>query len=127
MDPISVHQRQLSRRVFLGRAACNLGGMVLTSLLEPGLLAAMPSGAREGLPHFAPKAKRVLCLFQSEGFSHLDLFDHKPVVEEYAGREIPPEIKGAQRVTGMTSGQGKFPVLPPLAKFRRCGNQGLWM
>jgi hypothetical protein len=79
------------------------------------------------LPHFAPKAKRVLCLFQSEGFSHVDLFDHKPTLDEYNGKEIPPSVKGNQRLTGMTSGQSAYPVVAPMWPGRRVGQHGTWM
>jgi uncharacterized protein (DUF1501 family) len=80
-----------------------------------------------GAPHFAPKAKRVLCLFQSEGFSHIDLFDPKQALWDHAGKDLPASVKGTQRVTGMTSGQGSFPVVPPLMQGKRCGRGGLWI
>ncbi|HMC12558.1 MAG TPA: DUF1501 domain-containing protein, partial [Pirellulaceae bacterium] len=75
----------------------------------------------------APKAKRVLCLFQSEGVSHVDLFDFKPTLLEYHGQEIPPSVKGTQRLTGMTSRQAKYPVVAPLKEGRRCGQHGTWI
>jgi uncharacterized protein (DUF1501 family) len=79
------------------------------------------------LPHFAPKAKRVLCLFQSEGFSHVDLFDHKSTLDKYHGREIPASVKGDQRLTGMTSGQTSYPVVAPIRGGRLCGEQQTWI
>jgi uncharacterized protein (DUF1501 family) len=84
-------------------------------------------GGLPGLPHFAPKAKRVLCLFQSEGFSHIDLFDQKQALYDHAGKDLPASVKGTQRVTGMTSGQGSFPVVPPIAGGKLCGKSGLWI
>ena len=42
-----------------------------------------------GLPHFAPKAKRVIYLFQSGGPSQLELFDHKPQLEKFRGQDLP--------------------------------------
>jgi uncharacterized protein (DUF1501 family) len=80
-----------------------------------------------GLPHFAPRARRVLCLFQSGGMSHVDLFDAKPTLKEHHGQEIPPSVKGTQRLTGMTSRQAKYPVVAPLRDGRRCGEQGTWI
>ena len=132
MHPTEDFQRHLTRRTFLGGAAGTLGTAALGSLLlgQHAQLAAatggLPSGSL-GLPHFAPKAKRVLCLFQSEGFSHVDLFDHKPTLAQFHGREIPPSVKGEQRLTGMTSGQSAYPVVAPLWPGRLCGAQGTWM
>jgi uncharacterized protein (DUF1501 family) len=80
-----------------------------------------------GLPHFPPTAKRVICLFQSGGASHVDLFDDKPTLHEYAGKEIPPSIKGDQRLTGMTSRQAAYPVVPPLKPGKKCGESGMWI
>jgi hypothetical protein len=111
----------LTRRAFLGGTAQGIGNLALASLLPRGLR------QEPGLPHFAPKARRVLCLFQSEGYSHVDLFDAKPAMTEFAGQELPPSIKGTQRLTGMTSGQAEFPVVPPLLAGKRCGEAGLWI
>ena len=118
-----------ARRAFLASAAGGLGQIALGSLLggcasssrvAAGAMA--PSG-----PHFAPRARRVLVLFQSEGVSHIDLFDDKPSLHAHAGKELPPSVRGTQRVTGMTSGQGSFPVVPPLLPGKRCGQSGLWI
>ena len=132
MNPLDDYQRHLTRRTFLGGAAGTLGTAALASLFAgpASELAAAASGISSqslGLPHFAPKAKRVLCLFQSEGFSHVDLFDHKPTLAKFHGQEIPASIKGEQRLTGMTSGQSAYPVVAPLWPGRRCGEQGTWM
>ena len=130
MQPIDEFERHLTRRTFLGGAAGTLGSAALTSLLagQTRQLAAATMGSGSlGLPHFAPKAKRVLCLFQSEGFSHVDLFDHKPTLAQFHGKEIPASVKGDQRLTGMTSGQSAYPVVAPLWPGRRCGEQGTWM
>src|SRR5262245_10129715 len=121
-------KRVLCRRAFLGPNAQGTRLAPLGSLLSPGRgLAAATASRLPGLPHFAPKAKRVLCLFQSEGFSHVDLFDYKPTLAEWHGQEIPPSVKGTQRLTGMTSGQGKYPVVAPLKEGRRCGQHGTWI
>ena len=123
-----------SRRTFLGAAAGALGTTALGALLGDGkvMAAAAPNNAGRDfstrlLPHFTPKAKRVLCLFQSEGFSHVDLFDNKPSLQKYHGADLPASVKGNQRLTGMTSGQKSFPVIAPLWGGRRCGQNGLWV
>jgi uncharacterized protein (DUF1501 family) len=124
-------QRLLGRRAFLGAGAGGIGLVALSSLLsaEPAMAAeSITSGNRlPGLPHFAPKAKRVLCLFQSEGFSHVDLFDDKPTLHKHHGEEIPPSVKGTQRLTGMTSRQAKYPVVAPMWEGRPCGQHGTWI
>jgi uncharacterized protein (DUF1501 family) len=130
-DPLTNHP---TRRTFLGRTAGGIGPLLLGSLLPSCTVArvvpaaaANGTGGLAGVPHFAPRAKRVLCLFQSGGLSHIDLFEDKPVMREHAGKDLPPSVKGTQRVTGMTSGQSNFLVVPPIADGRRCGRSGLWL
>ena len=77
--------------------------------------------------YFLPRAKRVVCLFQSGGFSHVDLFDYKPNLARHTGEDLPPSVKGTQRVTGMTSGQANFPVVAPFWPGRQCGQSGHWI
>ena len=131
MNPLNDFQRHLTRRTFLGTAAGGIGQAALGAMLAgtAGQFANAGESATSsaGLPHFAPKAKRVLCLFQSEGFSHVDLFDYKKTVQDHHGKEIPPSVKGEQRLTGMTSGQGSYPVVAPLWPGRFCGERGTWM
>ncbi|MGD9633798.1 MAG: DUF1501 domain-containing protein [Pirellulales bacterium] len=137
MNPLDEHLQQVSRRSFLGTTAYGIGATALSTLL-PGFARAKTSvpslGAGDGparaaavLPHFVPKAKRVLCLFQSEGFSHVDLFDYKSTLNKFHGQEIPPSVKGNQRLTGMTSGQSKYPVVAPIRPGRFCGEQQTWI
>lgn len=121
-----------TRRTFLGASAGTVGATALSTLLARTAVATHSpteggSGATCTLPHFKPKAKRVLCLFQAEGFSHVDLFDYKPALEKHHGQEIPPSVKGTQRLTGMTSNQGKYPVVAPMWSGRRCGQHGTWI
>ena len=131
MNSLEHYQQHLLRRTFLGDATRGLGSIALGSLLFPEFSqASEPARSGNGipgLPHFAPKAKRVVCLFQSGGLSHVDLFDDKPMLHEHAGKEIPPSIKGTQRLTGMTSGQSAYPVVPPLKPGKRCGHNGTWI
>ena len=85
---------ELTRRAFLGRSAGGLGALALSRLIE---------GDSSVVPHFAPKAKRVIYMFQSGGPSHIDLFDYKPIMRQLHGTELPDSIRGDQRVTGMTA------------------------
>src|SRR6202043_74198 len=80
--------QQVNRRQFLARSGLNLGTITLGSLLGGDLLRAAPAnpgaqaGGLPGLPHFTPKAKRVIYLFQSGAPSQMDLFDHKPALQD---------------------------------------------
>ena len=130
--PLHDYQRHLTRRTMLGDVTRGIGSLALGSLLFPGLANAKDdTSSRHGglseLPHFAPRAKRVLCLFQSGGVSQVDLFDNHAVMHRHAGQEIPPSVKGTQRLTGMTSNQSAYPVVPPLCGGRRCGQHGTWV
>lgn len=117
-----------ARRTFLAAGAHGIGALALGSLLSSNSSAATGSPkSLAGLPHFAPKAKRVVCLFQSGGLSHVDLFDYKDNLKKFHGEEIPPSVKGTQRLTGMTSRQAKYPVVAPLKEGKPCGQHGTWI
>ncbi|MBS1835945.1 MAG: DUF1501 domain-containing protein [Acidobacteria bacterium] len=113
-----------TRRHFFGKSASGIGLAALASLFQRDGHAAP---ALEGLPHFAPKAKRVIFLHQSGGPSQMDLFDYKPKLQTYKGTELPDSIRMGQRITGMTSGQSSFPVAASLFKFEKKGQTGSWM
>jgi hypothetical protein len=126
--------RNLTRRHFLGRTASGLGAVALAHLLNRDVLHAATSvGATPAetglpdLPHFAPKAKRVIYLFQSGGPSHLDLYDYKPVLAKMAGTELPPSIRLGQRQSGQTITQQQLPIQPSGFKFDQHGQSGAWI
>lgn len=103
-----------------------MGGLALASLLsEEGLAAGRNRGELPGL-HFAPKARRVIYLFQSGGPSQLDLFDPKPGLEGEFDKDLPDSVRMGQRITTMTSRQKRFPVAPSMFKFRQHGKSGQW-
>ena len=115
-DPLS----RLSRRTFLGQSGVNLGAMAFGSLLARESRAATLA---DDLSHFAPKAKRVIFLTQSGGPSQLELFDHKPGLKEWAGKELPDSIRQGQRLTTMTRNQKQL-ILPGITRFARHGESG---
>jgi hypothetical protein len=117
----------MERRDFLLRSASGLGMAALAQLLGEDLLAQSTPGALPGLPHFPPKAKRVIHLFQSGGPSHLDLFDYKPILDKVAGSDLPASVRQGQRLTTMTSFQTSFPVVPSQFKFAQHGRSGAWV
>jgi len=128
------HFQQINRRNFLLKATMGLGSAALGSLLNPvNGLSQNPQGASAAdwrlpdLPHFAPKAKRIIFLFQAGGPSQMDLFDYKPLLNKMNGQDIPASVRGAQRVSGMTSSQGKFPLAGSLFSFKQFGESGAWM
>jgi hypothetical protein len=132
VDELKVAQ-QLNRRLFLSRSGLGLGALALGSLLDRDRARAAPApsavatGGLPGLPHFPPKAKRVIYLFQSGAPSQLDLFDYKPALKEQRGKELPNSVRMGQRITTMTSGQKSLPVAPSVFKFAQHGRSGAWL
>jgi hypothetical protein len=123
-------RQALTRRTFLARSTTCLGGAALASLLNGRLSAEEPASDLKSfgaLPrlHFAPKAKRVIYLFQSGAPSHIDLFDPKPELTKRTGQELPSSVRNGQRITGMTSGQSQLLMVGPSNKFVRCGASGV--
>ncbi|MDA0194973.1 MAG: DUF1501 domain-containing protein [Bacteroidetes bacterium] len=118
-----------SRRDFLTRTSLGLGALTLGSLIDPySLLASSPgTGGVLGNPHFTPKVKRVIYLFQSGAPSQLDLFDYKPLLAKMNGEELPESVRNGQRLTGMTSGQTSLPLAGSIFKFKQHGQNGAWM
>ncbi len=122
MNPLLDYHLNLTRRHFFQQAG--VGAAALWTLLQ-GDSPVRAEGA--GLPHFAPKAKRVIYLFQSGAPSQLDLFDHKPRLAEMRGKELPDSVRRGQRLTGMTATQDSFPLAPSLFRFDRHGKSGAWV
>jgi hypothetical protein len=117
-----------NRRLFLRSTGAGLGGAALATLLNPARSSAMASEqGLPDLPHFAPKAKRIIYLFQSGAPSQMDLFDPKPAMVNRQGEDLPASIRQGQRLTTMTSGQATFPVAPSIFKFNQHGQSGMWM
>src|SRR4029453_7039872 len=116
--------RTLSRRELLTRGASGIGIAALSSLLSEHAGAA---DATMPLPHFAPKAKRVIYLFQFGGPSQIDLFDPKPQLAKLQASDLPASIRMGQRLTAMTAGQSTFPVASSLFKFAQHGSSGAWI
>src|SRR4030095_11084686 len=124
------HGLNMNRRRFLSRLSLGIGSAALGSLLVPGLFDG--SGNEDelsmvGLPQFAPKAKRIIYLFQNGAPSQLDLFDFKPKLIEMFGQDLPESIRMGQRLTGMTADQKKFPLAGSTFKFDQYGRAGAWM
>ena len=125
---LSEAEKILSRRAFLTRSTTGLGTMALATLMNPRLSATEAPAAHAGGAlrhlHWAPKAKRVIYLFQSGAPSHLDLFDPKPKLEQMTGEELPPSVRMGQRITGMTAGQTVLKCVGSAYPFQRYGKSG---
>src|SRR4051794_21642079 len=96
----------MNRRLFLGRSAAALGSIALASLMGDRAFAGAPKadtnmGGLADFPNFAPKAKRVIYLFQSGAPSQMDLFDPKPQLLDKRGENLPDTIRKGQRLTTM--------------------------
>ena len=112
----------LTRRSFLNKLGMGLGGLALADLVNP--LQALDSSALLASTHFAPKAKRIIFLYQSGGPSQMDLFDYKPRLNQEHGKELPDSVRQGQRLTGMSTNQASLPLAGSPFTFDRYGQSG---
>jgi len=122
MESLQLAQH-LNRRHFLKSAGLGMGGAALAALLG----APNAQAATAALPHFAPRAKRVIYLFQSGAPSQIETFDYKPALKKLRKTELPDEVRMGQRLTGMTSGQASFPIVDSIFDFQQYGQSGAWI
>ncbi|MDF1799427.1 MAG: DUF1501 domain-containing protein [Planctomycetota bacterium] len=145
--PIDERKLLVTRRRFFGLAAGGAGALASTGGVlgraALGGLFAGESARGAGLgsttaslganfasgTHFPAKAKRVIYMHMEGAPSHLDLFDYKPGLRQRFDEDLPESIRDGQRLTGMTSGQTRFPVAPSLFRFSRYPNRqdGAWV
>lgn len=130
----------LDRRNFLVKTSLGIGAMALSSLLGKSVLGdfantlakqstseTLEQEILKALPHFAPKAKRIVYLFMSGGPSQFETFDYKPKLVDLFGQELPDSIRQGQRLTGMSGSQSTLPVVPSIFKFNQHGNSRTWV
>jgi hypothetical protein len=129
MNPFYQQGLGINRREFFGRGATGIGIAALSQLLGQDLFGASTTpaagGPLPGLPHFAARAKRVIYLWQGGGPSQVDLLDYKPLLKEKYLQDLPDSIRGTARLSTMTAGYKKFPVLPSIKPFKSYGKSGL--
>ena len=119
------HLSLTARRQFLTNSAGGVGLAALASLIGRDSQAnETPAVGRgvpplPGLPHHAPKAKRVVLLWQGGGPSHVDLFDDKPALRKLTGQDIPDSVRGTTRLSTMSSGYAKWPCVPAIKPHKR--------
>ena len=131
MNPIDQYIQLETRRQFFSQGARGLGMAAMATLMGQGQNAnatgAIAAGGNRGLPnlpHFAPKAKRVIYLFMSGAPSQLDMYDYKPKLNDLFDKPLPDSIRKGQRLTTMSSGQARFPLAPSKYKFKKHGQSG---
>ena len=135
MNPLRDREHHIARREFLQRGAVGLGTAALaylfgrTGLSAVSAFAGQPAasvpprfGGLPGLPHHAPKAKRVINLFMNGGPTHVDLFDWKPRLQAMHGQPIPDEYLGTKRFSTMTGGQ----TVRPSPRYRESASPSAW-
>jgi hypothetical protein len=129
-DPVGQLRLKMTRRQLFGRMSQGIGVAALAHLLLPARLlakAADSDGGLPGLPHFAPKAKRVIFLFQHGAPSQHELFDYKPRLKELNGTLLPESIRQGPRLIGMEADETSFRIAAPLVNFSRAGKSGTWI
>jgi hypothetical protein len=123
-------EKNIDRRDFLFKSSMGFGGFALASLLGTNKAKAADDKSTNGVlgsPHFAPKAKRVIYLFQNGAPSQIDLFDYKPTLTKMQGQELPESIRKGQRLTGMTANQKGYPLMGGAFKFKQHGQSGAYL
>lgn len=130
--------KKLDRRNFLTKTSLGLGALAVGSLLGNNLFSSSPQKVTDpaanfeqeilkALPHFAPKAKRIVYLFMSGGPSQLEMFDYKPKLVDLMGQDLPDSVRKGQRLTGMSANQSALPMAPSIFKFNQHGANQTWI
>ncbi|WP_114748129.1 DUF1501 domain-containing protein [Pleomorphovibrio marinus] len=123
-------EKKMDRRHFLSKTAMGMGSLALGTLfMNDGLMAA-PNPQEKlfaSISNHAPKAKRIIYLFQSGGPSQLDLYEYKPKLRDMHGKDLPPSVRGEQRLTGMSANQSIFPIADSLFNFKQYGESRKWV
>jgi hypothetical protein len=133
---------KLDRRQFLTKTSLGLGAMAIGTLMGKSLFgngngsasriitpgsSSVEEDILKAIPHFAPKAKRVVYLFMSGGPSQFETFDYKPGLAAMAGQGLPDSVRKGQRLTGMSGNQSVLPVAPSFCNFARHGKTATWV
>jgi uncharacterized protein (DUF1501 family) len=114
---------EITRRWFFQQCGVGLGSIALGALFKQNGWAAPASvnPLAPKQPHFKPKAKRVIYLFQAGGPSHLELFDNKPELAKFDGKLPPADLLKGYRAAFITPNSA---LLGPKFKFAKHGKSG---
>lgn len=123
---LSLHTNAITRRQFFRKNAMGLGSAALASMLPSNVLGAVSKAT--GTAHFAPKAKRVIYISLIGAPSQFETFDYKPQIQKDFKKDIKDFlVDSGQRLTGMSSGQGSFPVARSFTGFKQHGESGTYI
>jgi hypothetical protein len=130
MHPIlQTNLARVTRRQLFGRTATGVGAASLASLLNPIFSPAASQSAirnpQSAIPHFSPRAKRVVYLWQGGGPSHRDLFAPQPTLAKMYMQDLPESVRGTTRLSTMTASYKKWPCVPAIRPFRKYGRCGM--
>src|SRR6516165_5885009 len=120
-------KQNMTRRHFFATGSHILGGAAFASLLGDGRAQAAAAGESLARTHFPGKTKHIIYLHMVGGPSQMDLYDYKPVMQQWYDKDLPDSVRMGQRLTTMTSGQARFPIAPSKFKFARHGKSGMWV
>ncbi|MCA8971894.1 MAG: DUF1501 domain-containing protein, partial [Planctomycetes bacterium] len=115
----------MNRRTFL-RSVVETGVVSAAYRVCPRLRAAGATEHGTGT-HWPAKCKRVIYLFQSGAPSQIDLFDPKPGLRAFHGKELPAHVRAGQRLTGMSANQASLPIAASPFEFAQHGESGAWI
>ncbi len=132
MNLLDELRMNLTRRHFFAKGSHLLGGASLATLLAGNSASANNNtatpGGHAGVPlHFPGKVKHIIYLHMVGGPSQLDLYDYKPVMNDWYDKDLPESVRNGQRLTTMTSGKARFPIAPSKYKFEQHGQCGMWV
>ncbi len=132
MNPFQEYMQNITRRHFFTQGSNVLGSAALATLMGGGLtsksLGTEAAASHHPLmTHHAPKAKHVIYLHMVGGPPQMDLYDYKPVMNDWYDKDLPDSVRNGQRLTTMTSGQARFPIAPSKFKFEQVGQCGMWV
>jgi hypothetical protein len=118
----------ITRRYFFKAGSHAVGWAALASLLNADAARGNSTAGHAPVKsHFPGKAKQVIYLHMVGGPSQMDLYDYKPVMQQWYDKDLPDSVRMGQRLTTMTSGQARFPIAPSKYKFERHGKSGMWV
>lgn len=119
-----------TRRHFLKKCGLGMGAMALGGLLSsfdgPGsnMMLGQEDPMKPKATHFPGKAKRVIYMHMAGGPSQLELFDYKPVLNQYNGKDCPADLLEGKTFAFI---QGTPKMLGPQASFQQYGESGAWV
>jgi len=128
MNPQMEQSLLVNRREFFGKQTLGLGTAALSTLLcKDGLAGQIQGGGLPDLPHFKPKAKNIIYLFQNGAPTHVELFDFKPKLVEMHGKPVPDSYFEGKRFSTMTGNPKGKVMLAPVEPFKQHGQSGAWV